>query len=57
MWTVGGFVARSVSKSLCKMRATDFFREVEKTGMEIILTDGGKPSPKLLPYNKKLETW
>jgi prevent-host-death family protein len=50
-------MARMVSKSRFKPRALNFFREVEQTGKEIIITDRGKPVLKLVPYTEKPEVW
>ena len=48
---------RVVSKSQFKPRALNFFREVEQTGKEIIITDRGKPVLKVVPYTEKPEVW
>ena len=48
---------RLVSKSRFKPRALNFFREVEQTGKEIIITDRGKPVLKVVPYTEKPEMW
>jgi prevent-host-death family protein len=40
----------SVSKSRFKARALAYFREVEQTGREIVITDRGIPVLKLVPY-------
>ena len=40
----------SVSKSRFKARALAYFREVEQSGREIIITDRGIPVLKLVPY-------
>ncbi|MCI0618641.1 type II toxin-antitoxin system Phd/YefM family antitoxin, partial [bacterium] len=34
-----------------KSRALEYFRQVEKTGKPIVITDRGKPSLKLVPYS------
>lgn len=39
-----------VSKSQFKPRALEYFREVETTGRELIITDRGKPVLKVVPY-------
>ena len=39
-----------VSKSTFKARALEYFREVESTGRELIITDHGKPVLKVVPY-------
>ena len=40
----------SISKSKFKPRAFEYFREVEKTGKTLIITDRGKPALKIVPY-------
>ena len=40
-----------VSKSKFKPRALKYFRQVEKTGKELIISDRGKPVLKIVPYN------
>ncbi len=39
-----------VSKSKFKPRALQYFREVEQTGKELIISDRGKPVLKIVPY-------
>jgi len=48
-------MTKSVSKSKFKPRALEYFREVEKTGKEIIITDRGKPVLKIVPYSSDPE--
>jgi prevent-host-death family protein len=36
-------MSKTVSKSRFKAKALEFFREVERTGQEIVITDKGKP--------------
>ncbi len=40
----------SISKSRFKARALEYFRQVERTGRELIITDRGKPVLKLIPF-------
>ncbi len=40
----------SVSKSRFKARALELFRQVERTGQPIIITDRGTPVLKVMPY-------
>ncbi len=40
----------SLSKSKFKSRALHYFREVEKTGRPVIITDRGRPVAKVIPY-------
>jgi prevent-host-death family protein len=42
---------QSVSKSTFKAKALEYFREVESTGKELVITDHGKPVLKVIPYN------
>ena len=44
-----------ISKSQFKPHALKYFREVEKTGQEIIITDRGKPVLKIIPYTENPE--
>ena len=44
-----------ISKSQFKPRALHYFREVEKTGKELIISDRGKPVLKIVPYIDKPE--
>ncbi|MEQ1691659.1 MAG: type II toxin-antitoxin system Phd/YefM family antitoxin [Gemmatimonas sp.] len=40
----------SISKSQFKSKALELFREVERTGQPIIITDRGTPVLQLMPY-------
>ena len=48
-------VMKFVSKSRLKAKALEYFREVERTGEELILTDRGNPVLKIVPYRKDPE--
>ena len=39
-----------ISKSQFKPRALQYFREVQESGVELIITDHGKPVLKIIPY-------
>jgi len=39
-----------ISKSQFKPRALHYFREIEKTGKELIISAHGKPVLKIVPY-------
>ena len=39
-----------VSKSAFKARALGYFRQVERTGKAVIISDHGKPVLKIVPY-------
>ena len=41
-----------ISKSKFKPRALEYFREVERTGKELIISDRGKPVLKIVPYSE-----
>jgi antitoxin (DNA-binding transcriptional repressor) of toxin-antitoxin stability system len=41
-----------ISKSKFKPRALYYFRQVENTGKELIISDHGKPVLKILPYTE-----
>ncbi len=41
-----------VSKSAFKARALEFFRAVERTGREVVVTDNGRPVLKVVPYSR-----
>ena len=45
-------MSTSVSKSRFKARALEFFRQVERTGQPIIITDHGTPVLKIMPYRE-----
>ena len=50
-------MARMVSKSQFKPKALNYFREVEQSGRELVITDRGKPVLKLVPYSEKPDSW
>jgi prevent-host-death family protein len=39
-----------VSKSRFKAHALEYFREVQRTGRELVITDRGEPVLKIVPY-------
>jgi prevent-host-death family protein len=43
---------RMISKSKFKARALEYFREVERTGRPLIVTDHGRPVLKIVPYRE-----
>ena len=43
---------QQVSKSSFKARALEYFRQVERTGKELVITDRGKPVLKVSPYRR-----
>ena len=44
-----------ISKSQFKPRALEYFREVQEKGVELIITDHGKPVIKIIPYSDNHE--
>ncbi len=46
-----------ISKSRFKARALEYFRQVEQTGQEIVITDRGRPVLRLVPYQQSREAW
>lgn len=43
-----------VSKGTLKAKMLKYFRNLEKTGNEIIVTDNKKPVLRIVPYGKKI---
>lgn len=48
-------MARTVSKSQFKPRSLEYFRKIEQTGEELIITDHGRPVLKVVPYTQDPE--
>lgn len=44
-------MGKIISKSKFKPKSLEYFRQVEETGEEIIITDHGKPVIKVVPYS------
>lgn len=44
-----------ISKSQFKPRALQYFREVQEKGVELIITDHGRPVAKIIPYSENQE--
>ena len=42
---------RIVSKSKFKPKSLEYFRQIEETGGEVIITDHGRPVLKVIPYS------
>jgi prevent-host-death family protein len=40
----------TISKTRFKARALEYFREVERSGRELVITDRGRPVVKLVPF-------
>jgi prevent-host-death family protein len=45
-----------ISKSKFKPKALQYFREIEKTGKQIIITSHGKPVLKIIPFSDHTES-
>jgi len=45
----------TVSKSQFKPHALEYFRKIEETRQELIITDRGKPVLKVIPYTEDAE--
>lgn len=43
----------TISKSRFKARALEYFREVERTGAELVITDHGRPVVKIVPFESE----
>ena len=50
-------MAISGSKSQFKPRSLEYFRQIEQTGEELIITDHGRPVLKVVPYSDDPEMW
>jgi prevent-host-death family protein len=48
-------MSKSVSKSRFKAQALELFRQVERTGAPIVITDRGTPVLKVMPYREDAE--
>jgi len=46
-------MSASVSKSRFKAQALELFRQVERTGQPLVITDRGVPVLKLVPYREE----
>lgn len=47
---MGGNMPETVSKSPFKPHSLEYFRRVEQTGEELVVTDHGRPVVKIVPY-------
>jgi prevent-host-death family protein len=45
-----GAVEKIVSKAAFKPKALEYFRLVEETGIELVVTDRGRPVARITPY-------
>ncbi len=45
----------TISKSRFKPRALEYFREVERTGRPLVITDRGRPVLRIVPYEQDAE--
>ena len=44
------FLMHILSKSVFKVKMLEYLRQVEQTGEEIVLTNHGEPSVRIVPY-------
>ena len=45
-------MGQTVSKSRFKPKALHYFRDIQESGRELIITDHGKPVLKIVPYHE-----
>jgi len=45
-------MTKKVSKSQFKPRSLEYFRQIEQTGEELVITDHGRPVLKVIPYRE-----
>ncbi len=45
-------MSRIISKSQLKPKVLQYFREVERSGEDLVITDHGKPVLKVVPYRE-----
>jgi len=48
-------MSQAVSKSQFKPHSLEYFRKIEQTGEELVITDHGRPVLKVVPYVADLE--
>jgi prevent-host-death family protein len=46
-------MSRVVTKSQFKPHALEYFRQIEQTGEEVVITSHGKPVLKVVPYTER----
>ena len=46
---------KKISKSRFKARALEYFREVEETGHDLVITDRGTPVLRVTPYRPEAD--
>ncbi len=46
-------MSRTITKSQFKPHMLEYFRQIQKTGEEVIITNHGKPVLKVVPYSEK----
>ena len=50
--TKGDAMERFISKSKFKPNALKYFRQIEQSGQELVITDRGKPTLRITPYRR-----
>ncbi len=53
LFRVNQSMTETVSKSKFKPLALEYFRRVQETGEEIVITDHGKPVAKIVPFREE----
>ncbi len=46
-------MGKIISKSKFKPKSLEYFRQIEESGEELIITDRGRPVIKVIPYSVK----
>jgi prevent-host-death family protein len=46
----------TISKSALKAKMLEYFRKVEETGAELIVTDNNEPVLRIMPFRKRLSS-
>lgn len=49
-------LAKKVSKGVLKAKMLEYFREIERTGIDLIVTDNRKPVLKIVPLSRATKT-
>ena len=46
-------MSQTVSKSAFKPKALEYFRQIEETGEEMVMTDKGQPVIRIMPFQRR----
>jgi len=47
-------MSQTVSKSAFKPKALEYFRQIEETGEELVITDKGQPVIRIMPFRARV---